>query len=114
MTDYTLNVKYVIAFLSCGDGSTEAARLLGFMGLPNDTTMETRSFSIIENRIAPLILELLEEILRDNLVEEVMLTRAASNADNADLDLFQFVERQPWRSYFADRHAILSSDLWIL
>jgi hypothetical protein len=97
MTDYALNVKYVIAFLSCGDGSTEAARLLGFMGLPNDTTMETRSFSIIENRIAPLILELLEEILRDNLVEEVMLTRAASNADNADLDLFQL-----WKDSLVD------------
>jgi hypothetical protein len=98
MTDYALNVKYVIAFLSWGDGSTDAARLLGFMGLPNDTTMEKRSFSIIENRIAPLILELLEEILRDNLVEEVMLTRAASNADNADSeDLFQL-----WKDSLVD------------
>ena len=50
-TDYAINILYVLGFISCGDGCTEAARLLGLLGLPNDTTMETRSFGIIEDRI---------------------------------------------------------------
>ena len=31
-TDYAVNVLFVLAFLSCGDGSTEAARVLGLLG----------------------------------------------------------------------------------
>jgi hypothetical protein len=79
MMDYDVNVLYVVGFLSCGDGCTEAARLLGFMGLPNDTTMETRSFSIIKNQIAPTIFQLLEQILLENFVEEVKATATAAN-----------------------------------
>jgi hypothetical protein len=52
MTDFAVNVLYVLGFISMGDGPTEAARLLGLLGLPNDTTMESRSFGIIEERIA--------------------------------------------------------------
>jgi hypothetical protein len=37
-TDYAVNVLYVLGFMSMGDGGTEAARLLGLLGLPNDTT----------------------------------------------------------------------------
>ena len=48
-TDYAVNVLYVLSFLASGDGGTEAAKLLGLLGLPNDTTMESRSFSIIES-----------------------------------------------------------------
>jgi hypothetical protein len=46
-TDYAVNVLYVQGFMSMGDGGTEAARLLGLLGLPNDTTMKSRSFTII-------------------------------------------------------------------
>jgi hypothetical protein len=46
-TDYAVNVLYVLGFLAVGDGCTEAARILGMLGLPNDTTMEGRSFTII-------------------------------------------------------------------
>jgi hypothetical protein len=46
MTDYALNVLYVLGFVSIGDGHTEAGRILGLCGLPNDTTMNTRSFHI--------------------------------------------------------------------
>jgi hypothetical protein len=53
MSDYSLNVLYVLAFITCGDGGAEAAKLLGLLGLANDTTMETRSFQIIEERIGP-------------------------------------------------------------
>jgi hypothetical protein len=39
--DQALNVLYVLGFITMGDGHTEAARLLGFCGLPNDTTMKS-------------------------------------------------------------------------
>jgi hypothetical protein len=45
--------------------------MLGLLGLPNDTTMETRSFQNIEDRIAPKIWQLTQDILRENLVAEV-------------------------------------------
>jgi hypothetical protein len=42
-TDYAVNVLYVLGFMSMGDAHTEAGRLLGLLGLPNDTTMERES-----------------------------------------------------------------------
>ena len=35
LTDYSLNVLFVLGFLSVGDGGSEAQRLLGLCGLPN-------------------------------------------------------------------------------
>jgi predicted RNA-binding Zn-ribbon protein involved in translation (DUF1610 family) len=46
-TDYAVNVLYVLGFIAMGDGCTEAGRLLGLLGLPNDTTMESRSFTFL-------------------------------------------------------------------
>jgi hypothetical protein len=54
-TDYAVYVLYVLGFLSVGDRCTEAARLLGLLGLPNDTMMKSRSFTIIKDRISPII-----------------------------------------------------------
>ena len=70
-TDYALNVEYVLAFLASGDRGKEAERVLGFLGLPNSTTMEKRSFPIIESRLTPVINSLGDEILRENLVSAV-------------------------------------------
>ena len=70
-TDYAVNIQYVLAFLASGDGGKEAERLLGFAGLPNSTTMEKRSFPTIESRLAPVIKDLTDEILRENLVAAV-------------------------------------------
>jgi hypothetical protein len=55
------------------DGCTEAGRLLGLLGLPNDTTMESRSFTIIEERIGPAIRNITNNILHENLINEVKL-----------------------------------------
>jgi hypothetical protein len=74
MSDYALNLLYVLGFVSCGDGGAEAGRLLGLLGLPNDTTMERRSFGIIEESMSPFIKELTDTILLDNLAEEVRVT----------------------------------------
>jgi hypothetical protein len=70
MTDYALNVLFVLGFISVGDGATEAGRLLGLLGLPNDTTMMARSFGVIEERIGPLMREICSEILIENMNEE--------------------------------------------
>jgi hypothetical protein len=56
--DFAINVLFVVGFISCGDGGAEAARMLGLLGMPNDTTMETRSFQVIEKRISKKICKL--------------------------------------------------------
>jgi hypothetical protein len=73
-TDYAINVLYVLGFMSMGDGCTEAARLLGLLGLPNDTKMKGRSFVIIEDRVGPIIRYLCKETIMDNLMEEARLS----------------------------------------
>jgi hypothetical protein len=76
-TNYAINVLYVLAFMSNGSGAREACRFLGFLGLPNDTTMETRSFSTIEERIAPVLWSVWQEIMRENLIEEIKRSTTA-------------------------------------
>ena len=66
-TDYAANILYVLGFISCGDGGKEAERILGLLGLSNATTMEKRSFGLIENRISQPIQSLTDEILLENL-----------------------------------------------
>jgi len=38
--DYAINVLHVLGMIRNGDGCTEAVRMLGLMGSPNDTTMD--------------------------------------------------------------------------
>jgi hypothetical protein len=80
-TDYALNVLYVVGFLSVGDGGTEAARLLGLLGLANSTTMKTRTFTIIEERIGPAIRTVTNDMLLENLIAEVVATKTLSPND---------------------------------
>jgi hypothetical protein len=81
-TDYCINILFVLGFVACGDGVTEAARIVGLLGLPNDTTMESRSFTLIESRISPAIQQVTDEIILDNLVEEAQLTMEKANNGN--------------------------------
>ena len=76
-TDYAINILYVLGFLVSGDGGEEAQKLLGILGLPNSTTMNRRSFPTIEKRIAPVLVELFDEIVQENLINEVELTMKA-------------------------------------
>jgi hypothetical protein len=81
-TNYAItNVLYVVGFLSVGDGGTEAARLLGLLGLAISTTMKTRSFSIIEERIGPAIRKVTNDMLLDNLIAEVTASKTLSAND---------------------------------
>jgi hypothetical protein len=90
-TDYCVNILFVLGFMSCGDGCVEAARILGLLGLPNDTTMETRSFTLIESRISPAIQEVTRAILLENLIDEVQATMAKANNQD-DNDFAQWME----------------------
>jgi hypothetical protein len=102
-TDYAINVLWVLGFISMGDGSVEAGRLLGVLGLPNDTTMESRSFAIIEQRIGPKIRELCNDVLLANLEEEVRLTLLQSGPlDEVAFDL--------WKRSLTDKSIVIAKD----
>ena len=81
ITDYAVNCIYVISFIASGDGPTEAEKLLGLLGMPNDTTMASTTFKKIENRIGPFIRELGEAILLENVKKEVKASVDASDYD---------------------------------
>jgi hypothetical protein len=86
-TGYAINALYVLGFISCGDGCSEGARLLGLLGLPNDTTMASRSFGTIEERMSPIIQSVTSQILLENLMEEVRLTfEGIPGKDETDFD----------------------------
>ena len=70
-TDHAANILFVIAFIASGDGGTEAARILGLLGLPNSTTMQSRSFGNIETELSPIIQSHADRIIYDNLCKEV-------------------------------------------
>jgi hypothetical protein len=90
MTDYAINVLYVLGFISVGDGATEAGRLLGLMGLPNDTTMMNRSFGMIEERIGVFVRELCESIISDNIDEE-----AKASMSEFDYNVWKMWSKDP-------------------
>jgi hypothetical protein len=94
-TDYAVNIAYVLGFVASGDGGAEAGRVLGLLGLPNDTTMESRSFPTIEERINPKLEKLANEILVENLVEEVRLTFLAANINDSDFELWKSALTNP-------------------
>jgi hypothetical protein len=72
---------FVVGFLSVGDGGTEAARLLGLLGLSNSMTMKTRSFTIIEEQIGSAIHKVTNDMLLENLIEEVIASKTLSPND---------------------------------
>jgi len=82
-TNYAVNILYVLSFLTMGDGGMEASKLLGLLGLPNSTTMEKRSFGTIENRIGPVLQELCQDVLAENLDRAVL---CSFNNDQAKCD----------------------------
>lgn len=70
-TDFAANIIFVLSFVASGDGGTEAGRTLGLMGLPNSTTMASRSFGNIESAIVATLINFTEKIIHDNLCAEV-------------------------------------------
>ena len=91
-TDYAGNVLFVTAMLACGSGGKEAERLLGFLGLPNSTTMEKRTFPLIEERISGSIQGLTNKICHENLVQAVK--KHYGNREHEGQLLFDLWQRQ--------------------
>ena len=100
-TDHAVNILFVLAFIASGDGGTEAARLLGLLGLPNCTTMQSRSFGSIEATICPIILRLADRIVYDNLCKEVELTLGDAMDDDNNNRLYDLWKKKE-----------LPEDLW--
>jgi hypothetical protein len=101
-TDFAINVLYVLGFISMGDAHSEAARLLGLLGLPNDTTMETRSFTIIEERVGPFVRKVCKEILIENLIEEARLSMTVVGTQEATANF------ELWKASLTDPTIILT------
>ena len=74
-SNFAINILYVLSFLSKGDGGSEAAHLLGLLGLPNSTTMDGSSFGAVEQQIGRSVLQKVadEVVYERNLGEEVKL-----------------------------------------
>jgi len=71
-----------LSFVQSGDGGTEAARVLGLCGLPNSTTMQSRTFGAIESTTCPVIEGITESILFSNLKAEVSIALGDKVDDN--------------------------------
>lgn len=72
--DLALNVLCALCTICNGNGPTEASRTLGVLGLPNDTTMETREFGATEDGTAPVIPSIHEDAMCENLHQEARLS----------------------------------------
>ena len=70
-SDFAANVLYVLGFMASRDGGTEAARILGLLGLPNATTMQARTFGYVERQLYPVISDIADEEILENLRAEV-------------------------------------------
>jgi len=99
-SDYALNICFVLSFIQSGDGGTEAARVLGLCGLPNSTTMQSRTFGTIESTIYPVIEGITERILFSNMKAEVSVVLGDKVDNNGqklhDLWLEQQLPRELW------------------
>ena len=81
-TDFAVNVLYVLGLMASGDGGTEAARLLGLLGLPNSTTMQARTFGNVEKQIGPVIQEIADELIVDNIASNSIVERIPCRLDS--------------------------------
>jgi hypothetical protein len=71
LTDYAVNFLYVLGFLTVGDGSWEAQRILGLLDLLNLTTMEKQTFTKVENKVSSFIVRIAEDTMKRNLIAGV-------------------------------------------
>ena len=101
-TNFAANALYVLSFIASGDGGTEAARLLGLLGLPNATHMQSRSFGNIEKQLSPKIQQFADDLVLKNLELEVkavlgdQVDAENNNKKLYDLWLTRELPRQYW------------------
>lgn len=71
MTQYAINVLFVLSFIACGDGGVEAARFLGFLAIGKVASMAKSSFSDIERKLGPFLCLVAEAAMMQNMFAEV-------------------------------------------
>jgi hypothetical protein len=108
LTEFALNVQYVLSFLSAGDGGQEAARVLGFLNLPNSTTMGSRSFAVIEQEMHAKIVEVAEKLVHRQVFLEV---RAATEGTDFDYDEWEAAVNDPSREYPLEKYPRLTTPM---
>ena len=91
---YAANILFVVGSMASGDGGKEAERTLGFLGLPNSSSMEKRSFPGLERRISDVIHELTEDILSENRQRAVELHYDGLRHTNGELLYDMWLEKR--------------------
>lgn len=74
LTSWSVNALCVLAFLTVGDGGAETQRVAGFLDLPRNASVEKSIFSQMEQQIAPVVKEPVNELPFNNLCSEVKAT----------------------------------------
>jgi len=81
IVEYATNVLFVLAFMAMGDGGTEASKLLGFLNVPNSTTMANSTFRRVEADMNPIIIKLGRKLLHNSVLQEVKVATANTAFD---------------------------------
>ena len=70
---FLLNCASVLALQLLGGGGVDAEILFGFLNLPNGSSMKTKRFHPIEQKLSPIICSITEEETNKALDKEVLL-----------------------------------------
>ena len=70
---FLLNCASVLALQLLGGGGVDAEILFGFLNLPNGSSMKTKRFHRIEQKLSPIICSITEEETNKALDKEVLL-----------------------------------------
>ena len=81
VVQFAINLQFVLSFLASGDGGTEAAKLLGFLNLPNSTTMGGNTFNKVEKEMDQRIIDVANNLLDRQVYREVQETTAGTDFD---------------------------------
>jgi hypothetical protein len=104
LEQWAINVEYVLSFMASGDGGTEAGKVLGFLNLPNATTMGPNSFTKIERKLHAPIIALADELVHKQVFLEV---RTATEGTNFDYDAWVAAVNDPTLDYPLDKYPAL-------
>lgn len=104
VVQFAINVQLVLAFLASGDGGTEAARVLGFLNLPNATTMPHNNFAKIEKDMDRRIIDVAQDLLHEQVFKEV---RAATKDTEFDYDAWEAAVKDPNINFPINQYAVL-------
>jgi len=104
VVQFAINIQFVLAFLASGDGGAEAARVLGFMNLPNATTMPHNNFAKIEKEMDRKVIDVAHELLHEQVFKEV---KEATKDTNFDYTAWEAAVKDPTINLPQEKYAVL-------